>query len=91
MIHADRFASRTGVLLPHGRGCGHQVQWQPQPPPQHPPDEDGAAFALLPLPVLNTDNFSLLRVPSQRGQATACCLFSTIFSYSLPQSSQTYS
>src|SRR5215471_15638895 len=73
-------------------------QWQAQPPPQQllPPPEnspDDLADAPLaePFPALKTESWIALRLPAHFGQAISCCLFSTIFSKCVWQSSQMYS
>jgi hypothetical protein len=69
------------------------VQWQAQLPPQQPPlpPEKLLDFAGAPFPALKTESWIALRLPAHFGQAISCCLFSTIFSKRVWQSSQMYS
>ena len=74
-----------------------RCQWQAHPPPQQPPPPekppDGFAdepFA-EPFPALKTESCIALRLPTHLGHAISCCLFNTIFSKCVWQSSQMYS
>jgi hypothetical protein len=73
-------------------------QWQAQPPPQQPPPPpenppDGFAKAPFaePFPALKTESCIALRLLAHFGQLISCCLFRTIFSKCVWQSSQMYS
>jgi hypothetical protein len=73
-------------------------QWQAQPPPQQPPpppENPLDDFADLPIAEpflgLNTEGLIAFRLPAHFGQEISCCLFSTIFSKCVWQSSQMYS
>jgi hypothetical protein len=70
----------------------------PHPPPQQPPPppgndvEDLAVAPLLePFEVLKTESCIVFFLLLHFGQAISCCLFKTIFSNCVWQSSQTYS
>ncbi len=74
------------------------TQWQAQPPPQQlpPPPEnlpdDFAEVLLLdPFAAVNTESWIALFFPAHFGQEMSSCLFSTIFSKCVWQSSQMYS
>jgi hypothetical protein len=75
-------------------------QWHPQPPPQQLPtpplpEKDLGDFAEVPLAepfeVAKTESWSEAFLLAHLGQAISCCLFKTIFSNCVWQSSQTYS
>jgi hypothetical protein len=73
-------------------------QLHPHPPPQQlppPPENDvedlPEAPLLEPFEVAKTESWSEAFLLAHLGQAISCCLFKTIFSNCVWQSSQTYS
>jgi hypothetical protein len=96
----------SGRILTEVRGGGVAIRihpnpinrsyWQPHAPPQHPPpddpEEEDPPDAFVPFPcAANTESCIVLFALAHFGQVTFVLPFSTMRSYSAPQSSQTYS
>ncbi|OLB32060.1 MAG: hypothetical protein AUH13_06210 [Acidobacteria bacterium 13_2_20CM_58_27] len=95
---SPRRKSHRATALRYKLGELHGGQWQAQPPPQQPPPppenpEDDFANAPFaePFPALKTESWMALRLLAHFGQLISCCLFRTIFSKCVWQSSQMYS